>query len=182
MPEADEAGEGLPAQLDRARHVDLEGRRQQPAVRRLVVAALAGVALCALLNLFGQRTSTSRAQGPQAKLEVRVPHTVRGGLFFQGRFDILAQDRIHAPTLVLGNGWAEQLQIDTIEPSPAKESSSDGRLSLTFDPLATGDHLTVWMQFEVNPTAGPARRDQSVALLDGGRPIAAIHHALNVFP
>jgi hypothetical protein len=72
------------------------------------------------------------------------------------------------------------MQINTIEPAATQETSRNGRLVLEYDALQPGDRLTVWIQFEVNPTAG-GRRDQSLRLLDGSRLIARTDRTLTVF-
>jgi hypothetical protein len=173
--------ETLPHGLRRDRHVELTGRRGEPWVRRAVVALLAVAVVAALAGAIGQSAGTLRAQSATAALTVSAPVRVRGGLFFQGRIDVVARERIGEPRIVLGNGWTEQMQLNTIEPSPASERSSRGRLELEYDPLHAGDHLTIWMQFEVNPT-GAGRRDRSVAVLDGDRLLARAPAEITVLP
>ncbi|HEY1540371.1 MAG TPA: hypothetical protein VGF63_13290 [Solirubrobacteraceae bacterium] len=173
--------EALPHGLRRDRHVDLADRGGEPWMRRALIALLTLAVVIALLGVVGQTTTTLRAQVPAATLTVKAPTRLRGGLFFQGRLDIVAHEHIHAPRLELGNGWTEQMQLNTIEPSPATETSSDGRLELGYDPMASGDHLTIWMQFEVNPTAA-GRRDRSVTLLDGTRVLAHLPAKVTVAP
>jgi hypothetical protein len=173
--------EELPHGLRRDRHVELTGRRGEPWARRFVIALLVLVVAAALLGAVGQTQETLHAQVADATLTVKAPARVRGGLFFEGRIDIVARAPIGTPRIVLGEGWTEQMQLNTIEPSPASETSSDGKLELEYDPLHSGDHLTIWMQFEVNPT-GAGRRDRSVALLDGDRPLASIPGEITVLP
>jgi len=173
--------ETLPRHLRRDRHVELVGRRSEPWARRTVIALLALVVLAALLGAAGQGDDVGRAQAPAAALTVRAPERVRGGLFFQGRIDVVARERVGTPRIVLGDGWTEEMQLNTLEPAPAAESSSRGRLELEYDPLHTGDHLTIWMQFEVNPT-GAGRRDRSVALLDDDRLVARVPAEITVLP
>jgi hypothetical protein len=173
--------ENLPEGLDRHRHVELKSRSGEPWARRIVIALFALVVIAALLGAFGQQHSTVAAQVPAATLTVQAPEHVRGGLFFQGRLDIVARERIGKPVIVLGEGWTENMQLNTLEPAAASESSDGGRLELEYDALRTGDHLTVWMQFEVNPT-GVGRRDRSVELLDGDRPLARVPATITVLP
>jgi len=173
--------ENLPEGLDRHRHVDLQSRNGEPWARRIVIALFAVVAVAALLGAFGQQHTTVAAHVPAATLTVKAPERVRGGLLFQGRLDIVARERIRRPVIVLGDGWTEEMQLNTLEPAPASESSDDGRLELEYDPLRAGDHLTVWMQFSVNPT-GPGRRDRSVELLDGDRSLARVPAEITVLP
>jgi hypothetical protein len=63
-----------------------------------------------------------------------------------------AKEEIDKATLVLDSGWTEQMQINTIEPSPVGEASRQGRLALDFGHLGPGDKLVVYLQFQVNPT------------------------------
>jgi hypothetical protein len=171
----------LPIGLRRDRHLELRGRSAEPWWRRAVIAVLAAVVIAALAGAFGQEAQTARARSAAATLTVRAPHAVRGGLFFQGRLDIVAGRALAKPRIVLGPGWTEQMQLNTIEPSPASETSSAGRLELDYDPLKAGDHLTVWLQFEANPT-GAGRRDRAVTLLDGDRALAHVPGMLTSFP
>ena len=175
------SGEELSLGLRRDRHVDLRGRAAGPWWRRGVIAVFAAIVVAALAGVFGQQDETARAQSAAATLTVRAPAHVRGGLFFQGRLDIVARERIGTPRVVLGPGWTEELQLNTLEPAPASESSSAGRLELEYDPLQAGDHLTVWMQFEANPT-GMGSRERGVTLLDGDRALAHVPGKLTALP
>lgn len=171
----------LPERLDRGRHVGLEGRSRGLIVRRVVVGALGAVVVLALLNVFGQTSTTSRAETTRADLEVHVPAHLRGGLLYQGRIVVEARETIDKPVIELAHGWIEQMQVNTVAPSPDSEVSRDGKWSLEYARLAAGDRLTVWMQFGINPT-GAGRRDQSVRLLDGDEPIAEVERRVTVYP
>jgi hypothetical protein len=52
---------------------------------------------------------------------------------------------------------------------------------LSYDKLSAGDRMTIWFQFQVDPTA-PGRRDLSVELDDAEQPIARIPRKLTVMP
>lgn len=150
-------------------------------VRRGVMTALAAFVLAALAGVFGQRGSTSRTEAPAATVKLGLPEAVRGGLLFQAKVEIAARQAIDHPRLVLGTGWTEGMQVNTIEPGAQSESSRDGRLLLSYDQLAAGDRFTVWFQFQVDPTES-GRRDFTLELDDAERPIARIHRTLRVFP
>jgi len=149
--------------------------------RRAVMTLLLAVVVAALAGAAGQRPTTSTASGPAAEVKLEAPDTVRGGLFFQARIDIAARRAVQHPRLVLGRGWIEGLQVNSIEPNPMQESSRDGRVVLSYDQLAAGDRLTVWAQFQVNPTQ-PGRRSFSVELDDAETPAAHIDRTLTVLP
>jgi hypothetical protein len=164
-----------------ARHRDRP--RGTPVVwfRRSVVSVLVVLLGVALYGAFGQRPRADTSEAPEATLTVSAPTSLRGGIFFQGRFTIEARERVGHATLVLDEGWTEQLSINTIEPSPASEESRDGRLALDFGPLEPGEKLVAYLQFQVNPT-NIGRRTQGVELLDGERLIASIDRTVTVYP
>ena len=161
------------------RHVDVPGVHLW--FRRVVVLAVLTLLAAGLAGLFGQPPRTTTAVAPEALLEVEAPTSVRGGLFFQGRFTIEARAPLEHATLVLSEGWAEQLSINTIEPAPVSEESRDGRLAFDYGPLEAGERLVAYLQFQVNPT-NVGRRSQDVALADGDRLVAHVDRTVTVFP
>jgi hypothetical protein len=172
--------EELPELLDPGRHRDTSARIEL-AARRLLFTLLTLVAVVALLGLFGQEPSASTGVGEAAELDVSAPPRVRGGLFFQGRFTVEAREDVENATLVLAEGWLENMHVNTIEPAPTEEASRDGRLALSFGPVPAGERLVVYMQFQVNPT-NVGRRSADVALYDGGNLLARVDRTISVFP
>lgn len=170
----------LPEHLDLARHRDHPATGELVA-RRVVMTLLAAVAVVALFEAFGQSAQTTSAGAERATLEVSAPARLRGGVFYQGRFTIRAEDAIENATLVLAPGWLEDMHINTIEPAPAEETSRDGDLALSFGPLAAGDEFVLYMQFQVNPT-NVGRRSADVGLYDGDELLASVDRTVTVFP
>ena len=170
----------LPQFLTLKRNRD-PSERVELAWRRTFFGVLAVIMLAALFNVFGQRPSESRAAGSAADLRVFAPEAIRGGLYYEGRFTIDAKEGIDHATLVLDGGWTEQLQINTIEPSPTGEASRDGRLALDFGHVDAGQKLVVFLQYQVNPT-NVGRRSQDVELYDGETLLAEVDRTLTVYP
>lgn len=164
----------LKANRDRSERVEL-------AFRRSFFGLLSLVLLAALLNVFGQRPTNTFAAGPVADLDVFAPEDLRGGLYYEGRITVEAKQEIEKTTLVFDAGWTEQMQINTIEPSPVGESSRDGRLTLDMGHLAAGRKLVLWIQFQVNPT-NVGRRSQDVALYDDTTLLAKAERTVTVYP
>jgi hypothetical protein len=135
----------------------------------------------AALNAFGQRPAERAASAPAATLRLSAPERVRGGLFFQSRIDIRATRAIDHPRLVLDPGWVEGMQVNSIEPAPVGEATRDGRVVLSYDALAAGDVLRVWLQFEVNPT-NVGRRSYAIELDDAERAVARVAPKITVLP
>src|SRR5690242_7109150 len=74
---------------------DLEGfYRGAIWVRRGVIAVLTVISLLALLNVFGQKPSTTSVSSSVAALKLQAPTKVRGGDLWQARFHITAKQDI----------------------------------------------------------------------------------------
>lgn len=150
-------------------------------LRRALVLLLGGLIVLALLNTFGQEEKRTTVRTRAAVLSVVAPTAVRGGLFYQGRFTIQAEQDLAHATLVFDRGWTEGMHINTIEPAPVGESSRDGLLALDMGHVAGGDEIVLYMQFQVNPT-NLGRRSQSVTLYDDDELIAVAERKVTVFP
>lgn len=149
--------------------------------RRVLFALLTAVLLFGLTNAYGQSPTGSEVDSPAALLEVSAPVDVRGGLYFQGRFRITAHEDIARATLVLAPGWLESMHINTIEPAPVGEASRDGDLALDFGHVAAGDSITVYLQFQVNPT-NLGRKSQDVRLYDDTELLATAQRDVTIWP
>lgn len=171
---------------DTPQFLTLKTNRDRPervelALRRSFFGLLTVVIVAALLNVFGQQPTNTLAASSAADLEVFAPTALRAGLYYEARFTIEARQDIEKATFVLDSGWTEQMQINTIEPSPVGEASRDGKLALDFGHIGAGDKLVVWLQFQVNPT-NVGRRSQDAALYDDTTLLATANRTVTVFP
>ncbi len=164
-----------------SRDRDLRGLRGEVWVRRGLVGLLAVIPLLALLNVFGQHATTSRAAAQPATIEVHAPPAVRLGLLFSTRITIHANETLQDAALVLNSNWLEGMTLNTLEPSPVSETSQNGSLRLEFGRIEAGQDFKVFLSFQVNPTT-VSHRDQSVELVDGNRAIATVHRTMTVYP
>jgi hypothetical protein len=137
--------------------------------------------IAALLNAFGQRATTSSASGPAASLRLNAPERVRGGVLFQARFDVQAFRKIRQPLIILDPGWLDGLTQNTSEPQATQERSENGRTVLQYDTLPAGRKLSVWLQYQVNPTH-VGKTAQGVELRDGSTRLVHLDHSLVSFP
>jgi hypothetical protein len=173
----------VPDTLVLGRHRDLTGTRRHGVwARRGVLAAIAAVALLALLNAFGQRPGTRTATAAAATLSLYAPSATRSGLLWSARFHIHARRELARAVLVLDPGWAEGMAVNTIEPSPLGEGSSNGRLTLQLGHIARGRSYLLFMQFQVNPTNIAWHRAAGVTLTDGSTPILRIDRSYVIYP
>jgi hypothetical protein len=163
------------------RHRDLEGI-PETWPRRGVLGLLVLFAVLALFNVFGQRPFSSTARASGASLEVYAPNHLRGGLLFSARFHISATRDLKDAILVLDQGWAESMAINTIEPSPVGEASRDGKLSFDLGHVPAGQSHVLYMQFQANATNVAWRRAAGVTLFDGKTRILHIDRRLTIYP
>lgn len=173
--------DGAPGSLTIKRNLDLSGRARGPLYRRGLLGLVGVLPVLALLNVFGQDPSTSRSDSPEASLSVTAPSALRGGLVFQVRLDIAAHQDLAKPQVVMSRGWWQEMSVNSIEPSPSTETTSNGAVVLSFDKLPAGHKLAVWLYFQVNPT-NVGTQAENVILEDGDRPLTAIHRSVTVFP
>jgi hypothetical protein len=167
--------------LDLGRARDLEGRVHHPWVRRGLLALIAVPVVLAAIGLFGQVTVTRSAASAQAQLSLDAPKVLRGGLMWHARITVRARDTIKFPRLILDRGYANGMQMNTIEPSPVSEASRGPRLVFSYDELKPGDELVVYLQLQVDPTT-TGRQDATVTLDDATKPLARVGHTITVLP
>jgi hypothetical protein len=172
---------GLDERLDLERMRDLRGRHRHPWIRRSLLALLfVGVALAAT-GAIGQPTKTVVADGAGARLEVRLPGALRGGLLWRARISVRTDLDIKHPRLILGPGFVEGMQLNTLEPSPASEAARGPRVVLSYPELAAGEELVVYLQLQVNPTT-VGDQDMGVELDDETEVVARVAHTTRVLP
>ena len=145
------------------------------------MALVTAVPIIALFNVFGQRPATSSATGPTASLKVYGASHLRGGLLYMTRFTITAHRDLKKAVLILSPGWAESITINTIEPSPIGEGSSNGKLVFTLGHIPANQTFILFMEFQVNPN-NVGHRAQDVTLADGSTALITIHRTLTVYP
>jgi len=171
----------LPDGITLADNRDLRGRSRRPWYRRVLLLGVLALPVLALLNVFGQKPTSTSAAGPAASLSVTAPARLRSGLIFQVRVEVVAHRDIHAPELVFDRGWFESMSVNSIQPEASSESSQNGDVALSYDKLDAGQKLVVWFYFQVNPT-NVGKRRENVELTDGSTPLVHLHRSLTIFP
>jgi hypothetical protein len=169
-----------PQTLTLSRHRDRQGWLG-PWPSRIGLALLGAIVIAALLNVFGQRPQTSTADTSAARLEVSAPSHARSGLIYTARFRIDAREEIKRAVLVLAPGWADGYTFNGAAPQPASESSADGKLSLTLGRIPRGQHYTLFVSLQINPTT-VGNHGQTISLYDGNKALLTIHREVLIWP
>jgi hypothetical protein len=172
-----------PAHLDLARHRDWEGRTYERWLPNTLFGVICLLPLAALLGFLGQSPDVKRVANPNgvATLELSAPSTVRSGLLFEARFDIRARREIKDAVLVLDSGWLESMTLNSMEPSPADETSRDGALALDIGAIPAGKLWRQYLQFQANPV-NAGSQSQGVTLYDGNVPLLHLSRKVTVWP
>lgn len=142
---------------------------------------IAVLPVLALLNVFGQHPTTTSAHAPAADVAVTAPARLRSGLIFQVRVQVTTHQDIAKPQLIFDRGWWNSMSENSLEPNPSSQTNLNGRVVLSYNKLAAGDTLIVWLYFQVNPTNAGKRRED-VELDDGSTMITRVHRSLTIFP
>lgn len=171
----------LPQGIDLPRHRDFEGRALGQWLRHGFLLLLTIFVIAALLNAFGAKPQTEEAGATAATLKITAPERVRGGLLYQARLQIHANQAIGAPTLVFDKGWIEETTINTIQPEPAETTTDPKHLKLRYPPLPPGRTLDVFIALQANPN-DVGTHNADVALYDAGEEIATIERTQLNFP
>lgn len=171
----------LPQTLERGRHLELEGRRNEIWIRRGGLVLLLAVVAAGLANVFGQRPSSASAEGDGVRLALSSPEALRGGLLYQVRVVVDARKEIKDARLLLDSGWFEGMQLNSVQPEPVEWAQDKGRNVLDYGHIRAGRRLTIRLQYQVNPTS-VGNRDQDVTLADGGRVLAFLSRSATVYP
>jgi hypothetical protein len=172
-----------PDYIDLGRHRDFQGRRVERWLPPALFALICILPVLAVLNVFGQRPKVATVTNPNgmATLELTAPTDVRGGLLFQARFDIRAKREIKDAVLVLDSGWLESMTLNTAEPSPANETSSNGSLAFDLGNIPAGKTWRQYLQFQANP-ANLGSQSQGVSLYDGNVQLLRLNRTMMVWP
>ena len=157
------------------------GRQRHPWVRRGLLGLVGVVCLLGLFDLFGQASGTTHAAAAKADLSVSAPTRVRSGLLYTARFEVQAHQTIKHATLVLDQGWFENVQVNSYVPQPVSQTSRDGRVAFVLGHISAGHSYVFYLQFQLNPT-DVGRRSETVELDDGSQPIVSIERTATVFP
>jgi hypothetical protein len=150
-------------------------------VRRAFMLLLAVLPVAALIGLIGQHESSTTVIAPGATFRLTAPKTVRGGIFFQARVEIVAHADLKFPSLVVDDGWLEGMQANSVTPQAPNENALNGKVQYGYGELPAGQRLTVWFEFEVNPT-NDGKHSYGIQLLNGNRPVAKIERTMRILP
>lgn len=171
----------LPEGLTPERNRDLSGPLASPVYRHVLLCCIAVLPILALLNVFGQHSTTSAVHTPAVDVSVTAPSRLRSGLIFQVRVEVRAHRNIKQLEAVFDRGWWEAMSINSIVPEPSESSSEEGQVVLDYGKLEPNEKVVFWIYVQANPT-NLGKRREDVEIRDNKTPLAHIHRDITIFP
>lgn len=143
---------------------------------------LGTVVMLALFGVFGGTRATAlRATGGGADLAVRLPATLRSGMFFEMEVEVAASRPIDDATITVSPALWRHMTINTMLPEPKDQAFRDGRYILHYGPLRPGARLAVTFDGQINPDLFAGTRGV-VAVRDGARTLVSLPVRIRVLP
>jgi len=175
-------GDPLPDGVDRMQSLDTPHIGRSIWTRRALMSGLTLLIVLGLLNVFGQTTSTSRAEAGGVTLQVVAPPALRGGILYQVVIEVTAQRPLASADVVMSSGWFSGVTTNAEVPAPSPQSSRSGEVVFPIGSLRAGQERSLRIYFQVNPTTVAWRRPLDVTLEEGGRSVVAIHRSMDIYP
>jgi hypothetical protein len=161
-------------------------QRKAPIASRAVNVLLLAICVAGLVGILGGRTATTTATNHDYRLTLEYPHTIRPALDAYWKQTVIHQGGFHGlVTIAVTASYFDLFETQGFNPAPAA-STSDGKfIYLKFTPRIHSDKLTVrydsYLQPYVPPTSLLANH-ATVALVDNGKQLAALHYTTWVLP
>lgn len=160
-------------------HVDRKHSSRPSWARLAAIGALPILALAGLLG--GTPARTSRAQNEAATMVLRSPQTLRNGLLFETRIEVVARRPMADAVIAIPVRHWRDFTINTMIPAATEEEYKDGEFRFHFGRLEADDRLMFKIDGQVNPPH--IGRDMGqVRLLDGEREVAVLPFGQTVLP
>ena len=78
--------------------------------------------------------------------------------------------------------WFDGMTLNSYQPPAVAQASRGSAVTFVFPPLRAGGHMTVWLEWSVNPTNLAWQRPESLVLDDGPTRLLGVHPDVTVFP
>ncbi len=148
----------------------------------LSVAILGALLLAAIAGLLGgRRLPVTRAANPAVALAVKLPATIRTGMFFEAEIHVTPRRRFADLRIGLSPALFRDITQNTMIPAAAEEASEAGLFTFAYGPRAAGDTLEVKSDLQINPSL-VGRAAGEIVVLDGATPVLRLPLSIRVLP
>jgi hypothetical protein len=165
---------------------EVETSRSARTASRAFVAVLLVVCVAGGVGLLGGHTSRAAAAGRGYDLHLSYPGTTRPGLDALWELTVVHPRGFAGPiTLAVTASYFDLFETQGFYPTPSETTRDDAYVYLTFSPPPDGDTFAVMFDAYTQPYIEPSRllsNDATVAVVDDGKRVAAIHYSTFVLP
>jgi hypothetical protein len=153
---------------------------------RLFIALLVLLCVAAGTGLLGGHTSTAAATGGGYRLSLSYPGTIRPGLDTFWELTVVHHGGFRKQvTIAVTGSYFDLFETQGFYPTPAATTRDGSYVYLRFSPPPQGDTFVVMFDSYLQPYVAPSNllgNDATVALVEHGHRLAAIHYTTVVFP
>jgi hypothetical protein len=150
-------------------------------LRRAMLTAMALVVVADLLSLLGVRTSSVSTHGNGYDLSLRYPSVARAGLDTPWQVTVTHPGGFGKDlTLAITGDYFNIFETQGFHPEPADETRDATTLYLTFA-APPGDTFVVDFDAYIQP-ASQQGRSATLAVMDGGTPVASVDFDTRLMP
>lgn len=159
-----------------------EHERSRGKPSPLPILFLGAVLAAGLAGLYGGQSDPVReVRADGTTLSIRVPTTLRNGMFFETVVEVSSERPIDDLVIGVSDGLWREMTINTTIPTAQEESYSHGFQRFSFGETAAGDRLRFKIDGQVNPPLFAGTRGE-VAAFDGERKLVGLPIHMRVLP
>jgi len=161
---------------------DLKPRRAGLFLGLVPITAFVALVGLAFTGLFGGgHARWQQAEGQGARIAVRMPATMRNGIYFEMRIDVTARRDIDELVIEVPERLWRDMTINAQVPQAREEKFRDGAFRFQYGKLKAGETMTVKVDGQVNPPL-VGRSVGAIRALDGDAVLAALPLSIEVLP
>lgn len=167
-----------PDGIDESHQQPLGGWRRHASPFSVIVFGV--IVAVGLSGLVGHERDWT-ASGDGVDLVVHAPEVIRNGEFLELRATLVSAQPLSQLAIGVEASLWEDMTVNTMLPTPADESSEDGELRFTYQPLEAGTEFLWKVDLQVNPDI-VLGNDGTLTVYDGDRPLVSTDLSIQVLP
>lgn len=135
-----------------------------------------------IAGVFGGRSApVNIVRQNSTTLSVKMPQTIRNGMFFEAEIAVKADRRINELAIAVAAPLWREMTINTTMPSAAEETYESGRYRFSFGSLEAGQTYRFKIDGQINPSLF-ASTNGEIAVFDGKAQLARLPITMKVLP
>jgi hypothetical protein len=162
-----------------AEHIEEQTGWSRHATRTSLLV-LSAVVAAALTGIFGAEASR-HVENAGVSAVLHAPVRIRNGEMFEMRLGITSKRPIRSLVVGVDTTIWEDMTINSLVPSPGKESSENGEFRFEFGPLAAATNFLMKVDGQLNPDISGTNAG-TIRIYDGEQLLAELPAEIGVLP